>query len=102
MASASGNNNPSNVDILETVEDIQVRREQVLDRYEHFKNAANIRRDKLLQSKAYAFFKFDADDLESWIHEKLRIANEDVSNDVTNIQTKLTRHEVILKTSFFY
>lgn len=95
MASSTTNNANSNVGILETVEDIQVRREQVLDRYDQFKHAANVRRDKLLQAKAYAYFKFDADDLESWIHEKLRIVNEDLSNDTTNIQAKLSRHEVI-------
>lgn len=71
-----------------------MRREQVLSRYDYVKNASNIRRDKLLQAKAYAFFKFDADDLESWIYEKLRIANEDLGHDVTNIQNKLTRHQV--------
>lgn len=90
MASSS---NSANIGILETVEDIQTRREQVLDRYDQFKVAANARRDKLIQAKAYAYFKFDADELETWIYEKLRIANEDLAKDATNVQTKLSRHE---------
>ncbi len=94
-------NNPNNNGILETAEDIQVRREQVLDRYDQFKQAASLRRDKLLQAKAYAYFKFDADDLESWIYEKLRITNEDLAKDTTNIQTKLSRHEAINLYKYF-
>ena len=95
----ASNNRPSNGytdGILETVEDIQARREQVLDRYDGFIEAAKSRRERLLQSKSYAYFKFDVNELESWIYEKLRIANEDLSKDSTsNIQTKLSRHEAI-------
>lgn len=101
MAAPSSTPSSSNIGILETAEDIQIRREQVLDRYDHFKQAANARRDKLLQAKSYAYFKFDADELESWIYEKLRIANEDLDKDITNVQNKLSRHEAIRKKHFY-
>ena len=39
------------VKILETAEDIQQRREQVLKRYVDFKEAARIKRDKLEDSR---------------------------------------------------
>ena len=41
------------VKILETAEDIQQRREQVLKRYVDFKEAARIKRDKLEDSRRY-------------------------------------------------
>lgn len=93
---ASNSQNSGYTGILETVEDIQVRREQVLDRYDNFLEAAKLRREKLVQAKSYAYFKFDADELESWIYDKLRIANEDLTKDTSNIQTKLARHEAYL------
>jgi hypothetical protein len=60
------------VKVLETAEDIQARREQVLQRYEHFKEAAKLRRNKLENSREYQFFKRDADELEAWLIEKLQ------------------------------
>ena len=39
MAAPSSTPSSSNIGILETAEDIQIRREQVLDRYDHFKQA---------------------------------------------------------------
>ena len=41
------------VKILETAEDIQQRREQVLKRYVDFKEAARVKRDKLEDSRRY-------------------------------------------------
>ena len=35
------------IQVLETAEDIQARREQVLARFAHFKEAAKYRRDKI-------------------------------------------------------
>lgn len=68
---------PRDIKVLETAEEIQARREQVLQRYENFKDAAKVRRDKLEDARAYQYFKRDADELEAWINEKLQTANED-------------------------
>lgn len=72
-----GGAEPRDIKVLETAEEIQARREQVLQRYENFKDAAKVRRDKLEDARAYQYFKRDADELEAWINEKLQTANED-------------------------
>lgn len=85
---------PRDIKVLETAEDIQARREQVLQRYEQFKDAAKQRRDKLEDARAFQYFKRDADELEAWINEKLQTANEDsMSKDTTNLQAKIQKHE---------
>ncbi|WP_411025563.1 hypothetical protein, partial [Salmonella sp. s55004] len=55
------------VRILETADDIADRRQHVLDKYEHFKQLAKLRRDKLEASRQFQFFRRDADELETWI-----------------------------------
>jgi spectrin alpha len=84
---------PRDIKVLETAEEIQARREQVLQRYENFKDAAKVRRDKLEDARAYQYFKRDADELEAWINEKLQTANEDTYKDTTNLQAKIQKHE---------
>ena len=84
---------PRDIKVLETAEDIQARREQVLQRYEQFKDAAKQRRDKLEDARAFQYFKRDADEIEAWIHEKLQTANEDSYKDTTNLQAKIQKHE---------
>ena len=82
------------VKILETAEDIQARREQVLQRYTQFKDAAKERRDRLEHSKQFQYFKRDADEIEAWIYEKLQTAQEEQSaKDTTNLQAKIQKHE---------
>jgi len=81
------------VKILETAEDIQERREQVLTRYHEFKAAARIRREKLEDSRRYQYFRRDADELESWIHEKLQAASDESYKDPTNLQAKIQKHQ---------
>ena len=84
---------PRDIKVLETAEDIQARREQVLQRYEQFKESAKIRRDKLEDARAFQYFKRDADEIEAWIYEKLQTANEDSYKDTTNLQAKIQKHE---------
>lgn len=84
---------PRDIKVLETAEDIQARREQVLQRYEQFKDAAKQRRDKLEDARAFQYFKRDADEIEAWIYEKLQTANEDSYKDTTNLQAKIQKHE---------
>lgn len=84
---------PREVKILETADDIQERREQVLGRYSQFKSEARCKRDKLEDSRRFQYFKRDADELESWIHEKLQAASDESYKDPTNLQAKIQKHQ---------
>lgn len=84
---------PKEVRILETAEDIQERRDQVLSRYQQFKADARSKRDKLEDSRRFQYFKRDADELESWIFEKLQAASDESYRDPTNLQAKIQKHQ---------
>lgn len=79
--------------MLETAEDIQERRQQVLDRYRRFKELSMVRRQKLEDSYRFQFFRRDADELEKWIQEKLQIASDENYKDPSNLQGKLQKHQ---------
>ncbi|XP_074621265.1 spectrin alpha chain, non-erythrocytic 1-like [Acropora palmata] len=79
--------------VLETVEDIQNRRDEVLRRYAEFKEATRKRRQRLEDAKCYHQFKRDADEVEAWINEKLQIACDENYKDPTNLQGKLQKHQ---------
>ena len=74
------------IKLLETVEDIQNRREEVLKRYAEFKSATVARRKRLEDARRYYQFKRDADEVEAWIRERLQIASEESYKDQTNLQ----------------
>lgn len=74
--------------VLETAEDIQERRQQVLDRYRRFKELSIMRRQKLEDSYRFQFFRRDADELEKWIQEKLQIASDENYKDPSNLQVR--------------
>ena len=38
-------------------------------------------------------FRRDADELESWIHEKLQVASDESYKDPTNLQAKIQKHQ---------
>ena len=84
---------PKEIQILETPEDIQARREQVLGRYSAFKDATRQRRQRLEDARCYMYFKRDADELESWINEKLQTASDESYRDPTNLQAKIQKHQ---------
>ncbi|KAK3088368.1 hypothetical protein FSP39_018301 [Pinctada imbricata] len=84
---------PREIKILETAEDIQQRREEVLSRYTNFKELCQDRRHKLEDSRRYQYFKRDADELESWIYEKLQTASDESYKDPTNLQAKIQKHQ---------
>ncbi|XP_066994168.1 spectrin alpha chain isoform X2 [Anabrus simplex] len=84
---------PKEVKILESAEDIQERREQVLHRYSDFKSEARSKREKLEDSRRFQYFKRDADELESWINEKLQAASDESYKDPTNLQAKIQKHQ---------
>ncbi len=77
---------PREIKILETAEDIQNRRDEVLGRYTNFKSSCRDRRERLEDSRRYQYFKRDADELESWIHEKLQTASDESYRDPINLQ----------------
>ncbi|XP_041430679.1 spectrin alpha chain, non-erythrocytic 1 isoform X5 [Xenopus laevis] len=81
------------VKVLETADDIQERRQQVLDRYLRFKELSTLRRQKLDDSYRFQSFQRDADELEKWIQEKLQIASDENYKDPTNLQGKLQKHQ---------
>ena len=85
---------PKEVKILETAEDIQERREQVLSRYSQFKQDALAKRQKLDDSRRFQYFKRDADELEAWILEKLQAASDENYKDPTNLQVG---HECVVR-----
>jgi len=84
---------PKDVKILETAEDIQDRRDQVLGRYGQFKSGARVKREKLEDSRRYQYFKRDADELEGWIYEKLQAASDESYKDSSNLQAKIQKHQ---------
>lgn len=90
--------------VLETADDIQERRQQVLDRYRRFKELSSVRRQKLEDSYRFQFFRRDADELEKWIQEKLQIASDENYKDPSNLQVcsySIQNQPHCLATSFF-
>ena len=81
------------IKILETVQDIRERRGEVLNRYHGFKGEAASKRSKLEDSRRFQYFKRDADELESWIIEKLQTASDESYKDPTNLQAKIQKHQ---------
>ncbi|XP_013775722.1 spectrin alpha chain-like isoform X2 [Limulus polyphemus] len=84
---------PRDIKVLESVDDIQQRREQVLHHYSQFKHEARIKREKLEDARRFQYFKRDADELESWINEKLQAASDESYKDPTNLQAKIQKHQ---------
>ncbi|XP_057602793.1 spectrin alpha chain, erythrocytic 1 isoform X2 [Hippopotamus amphibius kiboko] len=78
--------------VLETAEEIQERRQEVLTRYQRFKELVAERGQKLQESYYYRVFIRDADDLEKWIMEKIKIAEDKSYEDPTNLQGKYQKH----------
>lgn len=84
---------PKDIKILETVQEIKERRKQVLTRYDHFKDDSRTKRSKLEDARRFQYFKRDADELESWINEKLQTASDESYKDPTNLQAKIQKHQ---------
>lgn len=78
---------------METVTEIKDRRKQVLGRYDAFKDVSKSKRSKLEDSRRFQYFKRDADELESWINEKLQTASDESYKDPTNLQAKIQKHQ---------
>ena len=77
---------PLAVGRLEDPEALRQRREKVLERYQGFKEAARQRREKLEGARKFQQFRRDADELESWIREKMQVVSDEAFKDRTNLQ----------------
>ena len=77
---------PKEIQVLETADEIQQRRSEVLSHYSQFKHYAHEKRNHLEEARQYQYFKRDADELEIWILEKLQTASEESFRDPTNLQ----------------
>lgn len=73
---------------LQSASDVRARRDQVLSKYEGFKEAARKRREKLEEAKRFQQFKRSADELEAWVNEKMQIVSDESHKDRTNLQVK--------------
>ena len=69
--------------------DVKLKRDQVLSRYQGFKDAAKQRRERLEGAKKFQQFKRDADELEAWISEKLQLVSEESLKGRVNLQVRL-------------
>ncbi|KAL3092945.1 hypothetical protein niasHS_004972 [Heterodera schachtii] len=87
---------PKEIKVLESADDIQHRRTEVLDHYSQFKDFAKTKRDRLEEARQFQYFKRDADELEIWILEKLQTAAEESFRDPTNLQAKIQKHDAFV------
>ena len=74
---------------MESAVSVRQKREEVLRRYQEFKESAKQRRQKLEEAKKLQQFCRNAEELETWINEKMQIATDDSYKDPTNIQVCL-------------
>lgn len=84
---------PQEIRILESADDIQQRRQEVLGHYSLFKDHSQTKRDRLEEARQFQYFKRDADELNVWILEKLQTAQEENFRDPSNLQAKIQKHE---------
>ncbi|PAV55545.1 hypothetical protein WR25_20353 [Diploscapter pachys] len=84
---------PQQIRVLETADDIQNRRQEVLGHYGQFREYARQKRDRLEEGRQLQYFRRDADELQIWIEEKLQTALEENFRDPTNLQAKIQKHE---------
>ena len=73
---------------LKSSGEVRVKREQVLARYQNFKEAAKSRRAKLEGARKFQQFRRDADELEAWVVEKINVVSADAYKDRTNLQVR--------------
>ena len=71
---------------LEDPDALRQRRDTVLTRYQGFKEAARQRREKLEGARKFQEFRRDADELESWIKDKMQAVSDVAYEDRTNLQ----------------
>lgn len=77
---------PEGASKLKNPNDVKLKRDLVLAKYQGFKDAAKQRRERLEGAKKFHQFKRDADELEAWISEKLQLVSEEFLKDRANLQ----------------
>jgi hypothetical protein len=68
------------------VEAIQSRRDGLLKNWNEFKQAAVSRRSKLENSKGLQEFLRNAEEIEQWIEDKMKISTDESYKDPSNMQ----------------
>ncbi|GAB6021924.1 hypothetical protein CHUAL_006087 [Chamberlinius hualienensis] len=74
-------------------DDVEEKRDTVLERWHHLKDALIEKRSKLGESQSLQQFSRDADEIENWIAEKLQMATDESYKDPANIQSKHQKHQ---------
>merc|ERR1711971_1097060 len=75
------------------VPDIENKKKEVLDRWKKLKEAHIEKRAQLGESQTLQQFSRDADEIETWMLEKLQVAQEEAGKDPANIQSKHQKHQ---------
>merc|ERR1712051_750968 len=73
--------------------DIQQKKTDVLERWEKLKEALIEKRAQLGEHQTLQQFSRDADEIETWMLEKLQLAQEENYKDPANIQSKHQKHQ---------
>merc|ERR1719293_417054 len=73
--------------------DIQQKKKDVLERWEKLKEALIEKRAQLGEHQTLQQFSRDADEIETWMLEKLQLAQEENYKDPANIQSKHQKHQ---------
>jgi spectrin alpha len=73
-------------------EDVERRRQSLLERRRQLMNRSEDRRERLRESYRLHQFDRDCDELMSWINEKLKTAKDESYLDPTNVRGKLQKH----------
>merc|ERR1712038_1509926 len=73
--------------------DINQKKKDVLERWEKLKEALIEKRAQLGESQTLQQFSSDADEIETWMLEKLQLAQEENYKDPANIQSKHQKHQ---------
>uniref|UniRef100_A0AC35U4B9 Spectrin alpha chain n=1 Tax=Rhabditophanes sp. KR3021 TaxID=114890 RepID=A0AC35U4B9_9BILA len=87
---------PADIRVLETTEDIQNRRQEVLQHYSQFQEFAKDKKRKLEENRQHMYFMRDGHELEIFILEKLQTSMEESWKDPTNLQAKIQKHEAFV------
>ncbi|XP_055694009.1 spectrin alpha chain, non-erythrocytic 1 isoform X2 [Lutzomyia longipalpis] len=71
---------------------IDDRRNQVLDRRQAVREAAQKRKYDLQASKAFQQFAAEVEDLDTWLNEKIKVAGDQNYKDLSNLPRKIQKH----------
>lgn len=70
------------------LDEIKAKRERVLQRFNKFKDGSQDLRKKLEDARDFQRFKRDVNELDEWIDDQMKIANDESYKDPNNIQVR--------------